>query len=279
MYAAPMSSVLKTIDAAVLVKPGAMSGLSKRDCVGADLFPDKEAAETALKEDAKAIDILQDRLWADHTRALLVILQGIDTSGKDGTVRGVFNRCGPLGVSVTPFGRPTEEELAHDFLWRVHAAMPKKGMIGVFNRSHYEDVLVGKVRQLAPAAEIERRYGQINAFEKHLAQNGVTILKFMLHISKEEQAERLQARLDDPTKHWKFNAGDLEDRKLWDDFAKAYEIALDRCSTEHAPWRVIPADKKWRRNVIIASVVRATLEAMDPQYPKVDWKPSDFKIT
>lgn len=267
------------LDASISVKPGAKAGLHKRDTVCDHLFPDKAAGEEQLKEDGRAIDALQDRLWAERKRALLVVLQGIDTSGKDGTVRGVFNRCGPLGVAVTPFGRPSEEELAHDYLWRVHMAAPKKGMIGVFNRSHYEDVLVVKVRGLAPADVVEQRYEQINAFEKHLTENGVTVLKFMLHISKDEQRERLQQRLEDPTKHWKFNPGDLEDRALWDDYTAAYETMLARCSTEHAPWRVVPADKKWRRNVIIASVVRRTLEAMDPQYPTVDWKASDFKIT
>ncbi len=265
-------------DATILVKPGAKSGLSKRDTVCADLFADKDEGKASLEADADEIDVLQDRLWAEGARALLVVLQGIDTSGKDGTVRGVLGKCGPLGVAVTPFGRPTEEELAHDFLWRVHAAVPKKGMIGVFNRSHYEDVLVAKVRKLAPAAAIEQRYEQINAFEKHLSENGVVILKFMLHISKDEQRERLQERLDDPSKHWKFNPGDLEDRALWEEYQSAYETMLDRCSTAHAPWRVIPADKKWRRNAIIAAVVRAKLEEMNPQYPKADFDPKAMKI-
>jgi PPK2 family polyphosphate:nucleotide phosphotransferase len=270
---------LKSLDAAILVEPGAKRPLKGRDAAGEALLPDRDAAEQSLKDDAKAIDDLQDRLWAERRRALLVVLQGIDTAGKDGTVRGVFNECGPLGVNVTAFGRPTEEELAHDFLWRVHRAVPKKGVIGVFNRSHYEDVLVVKVRKLAPAAEIERRYEQINAFERHLTENGVAVLKFMLHISKDEQRERLQERLDKPHKHWKFNPGDLEDRKLWDDYQAAYERMLERCSTGHAPWRVIPADAKWRRNAIIAAVVRAKLEEMAPDYPKPDWKPGDFKIS
>jgi PPK2 family polyphosphate:nucleotide phosphotransferase len=274
-----MAKLLKTIDDNVLVAPGAKSRLAARDTVGDDLFADRDEAEALTKENAKAIDALQDRLWAERTRALLVVLQGIDTSGKDGTVRGVFNKCGPLGVNVTAFGKPSEEELAHDYLWRVHMAAPKKGIIGVFNRSHYEDVLVVKVRKLAPAKAIEPRYDQINAFERQLNENGVTVLKFMLHISKDEQRERLQERIDEPAKNWKFNASDLEDRALWDDYQKAYEIVLDRCSTEHAPWRVVPADKKWRRNTIISSVVRKTLEDMDPQYPKPDWKPSDFSIT
>ncbi|OQW58549.1 MAG: polyphosphate kinase [Proteobacteria bacterium HN_bin10] len=269
---------MEAIDQAILVKPGSKSALGKRDALGGDLFPDKDAAEAHVKLCAKEIDALQDRLWAEGKRALLVVLQGIDTSGKDGTVRGVFNQCGPLGVSVTGFGKPSEEELAHDYLWRIHKAIPKRGMIGVFNRSHYEDVLVVKVRKYAPAEAIARRYDQINAFEKHLSENGVTILKFMLHISKEEQRQRLQERLDDPEKHWKFNPADLEDRALWDEYAKAYEIVLDRCSTPHAPWRVVPADKKWRRNAIIASVVRGTLQAMNPLYPKADFDPKAIRI-
>lgn len=268
----------KTLDSEVLVAPGAPSQLAARDTARDDLL-EKDAAKEQLEEDAKQIDVLQDRLYAEQKRALLVVLQGIDTSGKDGTVRAVFNRCGPLGVSVRPFGKPSELELSHDYLWRVHAAAPRKGMIGVFNRSHYEDVLIARVRGFAPADVIEQRYAQINAFERHLTENGVVILKFMLHISKDEQRERLQARLDDPAKHWKFNPSDLEDRKLWDDFQAAYEIALDRCSTPHAPWRVIPANKKWRRNALIAAIVRGTLEDMNPSYPAMSWKPDEFTIT
>ncbi len=266
------------IDKALRVEPGAEAALAQRDCVGDDFFPDKDEAKAILKDNAKAIDALQDRLYAEQKRALLVVLQGIDTSGKDGTVRGVFNACGPLGVNVKAFGKPTELELRHDYLWRVHQAAPRTGMIGIFNRSHYEDVLVVKVKKLAPEEAIEQRYEQINAFEKHLTENGVTILKFMLHISKEEQRERLQQRLEDPAKHWKFNPSDLEDRALWDEFAAAYETMLNRCSTEYAPWRVIPADKKWRRNVIISAIVRGVLEEMNPQYPEMDWEPSDFTI-
>lgn len=273
-----MAQDWKKLDAAVRVEPGKPSKLSKRDTVGAGLIEDKGAAEELLQDHAEAIDALQDRLYAEQKRSLLVVLQGIDTSGKDGTVRGVFRACGPLGVEVKGFGKPTELELRHDYLWRVHQAAPRTGMIGIFNRSHYEDVLVGKVRKLAPAEAIEQRYAQINAFEQHLSENGVTILKFMLHISKDEQRERLQARLDDPGKRWKFNPGDLEDRALWDEFQAVYETVLDRCSTAHAPWRVIPADKKWRRNALIAAIVRGTLEEMNPQYPDVGWKPEEFRV-
>lgn len=277
MYGAPMSD-LKTIDAAILVKPGDEAKLAERDTVCEHLFQTKEEAVEVTKACSNAIDALQDRLYAEGARSLLVVLQGIDTSGKDGTVRGVFDKCGPLGVRMTPFGRPTDIELAHDYLWRIHAAVPRRGHIGVFNRSHYEDVLVGRVRNLAPADVIEQRYDQINAFEKHLVENGTTVLKFMLHISKDEQRERLQARLDEPEKRWKFNAGDLEDRKLWDDYQRAYEIVLDRCSTAHAPWRVVPADKKWRRNAIIARVVHETLAQMNPLYPEADFDPKSIKI-
>lgn len=273
-----MAKLPKPFDDSVLVAPGAKSALRKRATDADDIFPDREAAEATTKDNAKAIDALQNALWAERKRALLVILQGIDTSGKDGTVRAVFNRCGPLGVDVTSFGKPSEEELAHDFLWRIHMAAPKKGVIGVFNRSHYEDVLVVKVRTLAPADVIEQRYEQINAFEKHLTGTGTTVLKFMLNISKDEQRERLQARLDDPEKHWKFNAADLEDRKLWDEYQNAYEVVLDRCSTAHAPWRVVPDDRKWQRNAVIAATVRKALEDMAPAYPKPDWKPGDFEI-
>jgi PPK2 family polyphosphate:nucleotide phosphotransferase len=260
------------------VGPGKRAVLARRDPADASAFPDRAAAECKSKEDAKAINDLQDRLYAEGRRALLVVLQGTDTAGKDGTIRHVFNDTDPLGVSVTSFGRPSEEELAHDFLWRVHLACPRRGTIGIFNRSHYEDVLVGRVRKLAPAKEIDARYEQINAFEKMLVENGTTILKFMLHISKEEQGERLQDRLDKPKSRWKFNPGDLEDRKLWDVYQAAYEVMLTRCSTAWAPWHVIPADRKWARNAAIAAIVRETLEAMDPQYPQPDWDPKDFNV-
>ncbi|MDQ4134810.1 MAG: polyphosphate kinase 2 family protein [Pseudomonadota bacterium] len=259
------------------VEPGKRAGLKDRD-PRESLFADQAETKAATAALAKDIDALQDRLYAEGARALLVILQGTDTSGKDGTIRGVFNATGPLGVSVTAFGPPTRTELAHDYLWRVHAACPRRGTIGIFNRSHYEDVLIGKVRKFASEEAIEQRYEQINAFEKLLVENGTTVLKFMLHISKDEQKKRLQERLADPSKHWKFNAGDLDDRKLWTDYQEAYEAMLHRCSTPWAPWHIIPADRKWVRNAAIASIVKRTLERMDPQYPTVSWKPEDFEI-
>ena len=274
-----MTEQERRIIAALQVEPGERIKLKERDPRDAGLFGDEKETKAATAALAKEIDALQDRLYAEGSRVLLVILQGTDTSGKDGTIRSVFNATGPLGVSVTAFGPPTKTELAHDYLWRVHAASPRRGTIGIFNRSHYEDVLIAKVRGLVPEEVIERRYDQINAFEKLIVENGTTILKFMLHISQDEQKERLQARLDDPTKHWKFNPGDLEDRAFWNAYQDAYETMLRRCSTHHAPWHVIPADRKWVRNAAIASIVKATLEKMDPHYPEVPWKPGDFTIS
>jgi PPK2 family polyphosphate:nucleotide phosphotransferase len=260
------------------IEPGTRVDLKAYDTRDKAGFSDEDATKAETPGIAKAIDHLQDRLYAEGRRALLVILQGTDTSGKDGTIRSVFNATGPLGVSVTAFKRPTEDELAHDYLWRSHLACPKRGTIGIFNRSHYEDVLVVKVRGFAPPEAIEPRYEQINAFEKMLVENGTTVLKFMLHISKKEQGKRLQERLDDPSKNWKFNPGDLEDREHWDAFQAEYETVLHRCSTAWAPWYVIPADRKWVRNAVIARIVRATLEQMDPQYPQVTWDPSQVRV-
>jgi PPK2 family polyphosphate:nucleotide phosphotransferase len=260
------------------IDPGKRVELGKRNPGDTSAFPDRDEAEVQGKADAKIINEWQDKLYAEGKRALLVILQGTDTSGKDGTIRHVFNDTGPLGVTVTAFRRPSDAELAHDFLWRAHLACPRRGSIGIFNRSHYEDVLVGRVRKLAPAEEIERRYDQINAFERMLTENGTTILKFMLHISRQEQGERLQERLDKPDKRWKFAPGDLEDRKVWDEYQAAYAVVLNRCSTPWAPWHVIPADRKWARNAAIAAIVRETLEGMAPEYPRPAWDPKDFKV-
>lgn len=277
-----MGEIPKVADvrAATLVSPGAaapLSGRRPRDDAKA-LFPEKKQARASTSEDAVAINTLQDTLYAERSRALLVVLQGLDTAGKSGTIRAVFNRTGPVGVRVTAFGPPSKAELARDYLWRVHEAVPPRGFIGVFDRSHYEDVLVVRVRSLAPADAVAQRYDQINAFERHLHENGTQILKCWLHISKDEQKERLQARLDDPAKHWKFNPRDLDDRALWEDYQAAADLMLSRCSTDHAPWHVIPSDSKTRRNAIIARLVRGALEEMAPQYPEPEWDPGDFKI-
>jgi PPK2 family polyphosphate:nucleotide phosphotransferase len=274
-----MKTNAKRFAKAYAVTPGQRFRLAGSDTAGLKAFPSKEDARVQTVKDAEAIDALQDRLYAEGRRALLVVLQGIDCSGKDGTVRAVFNHCGPIGVRLTAFKAPSADERAQDFLWRVHRACPPKGFIGIFNRSHYEDVLVAKVRQLASPKTIEQRYDQINAFEALLSASGTRILKFMLNISKQEQAERLRERIATPEKRWKFNPADLEDRKLWNDYMRAYEIAIRRCSTQHAPWHVIPADHNWVRNAIIARIVRETLEEMDPQYPKPkDWNPAKIRV-
>jgi PPK2 family polyphosphate:nucleotide phosphotransferase len=231
------------------------------------LANDKEEVKAAALVDITEIARLQDILYAQATHALLVILQGMDTSGKDSTIRKVFGAIPPLGVITTNFKKPTPNELAHDFLWRVHKAVPPRRMIGLFNRSHYEDVLVVRVHELAPRDQIEGRYEQINAFEKHLAENDVTILKFFLHISKEEQARRLSERVTDPTKRWKVTLDDITERDRWDDYMTAYEIALKRCTRDRAPWFIVPADRRWYRNAVIARIARRTLEGLDLAYP------------
>jgi PPK2 family polyphosphate:nucleotide phosphotransferase len=274
-----MSGKTKSIATRFMAEPGKKFELGKIDPRDDSAFGDKEKAKAQTEKDAAAIDQLQDRLFAEGKRALLVVLQGIDCSGKDGTVRAVFNTCGPIGVRIASFKAPTAPELAQDYLWRVHQVAPARGLIGIFNRSHYEDVLVVKVKKFASPEAIERRYDEINAFEKMLAQNGTRILKFMLHISKDEQGERLKERIDMPEKRWKFNPSDLDDRALWNDYMAAYETAVNRCSTEHAPWHVIPADRNWVRNAAIAAIVRETLEEMNPQYPEAKgWDPKTVTV-
>ncbi|HEX9375815.1 MAG TPA: polyphosphate kinase 2 family protein [Actinomycetota bacterium] len=213
---------------------------------------------------------LQDRLFAERRRALLVVLQGTDTSGKDGTVKHVIGAVNPQGVEITSFKAPTPEELRHHFLWRIRRRLPEPGHIAIFNRSHYEDVLVARVRELAPPEVIERRYREINEFERKVVESGTTIVKLCLHISAKEQGKRLLARLDDPEKRWKFNPGDLDDRDRWNEFQAAYATAVARCSTEWAPWYVVPADRKWYRNVAVTDILVDTLREMDPRYPEPD---------
>lgn len=214
------------------------------------------------------LDDLQNLLWADKRHALLVVLQSPDAGGKDGTIRHVMSGMSPQGCRVTAFKAPTPEELAHDFLWRVHKVVPAKGEVGIFNRSHYEDVLVVRVRGLAPRSVWSRRYDEINSFEQTLSENKVRILKFFLHISKEEQKERFEERIEDPSKQWKLAESDLEDRERWGEYGKAYEEALSRCSTAAAPWFIIPANKKWFRNLAISSILVETLESLKLEFPK-----------
>jgi len=229
----------------------------------------KEAAAKDRLEDLnRRLEALQELLYAEGKHKVLVVLQAMDTGGKDGVIRHVFEGVNPQGVRVASFGRPTEEELAHDYLWRVHSHTPGAGEMVIFNRSHYEDVLVVRVRGLVPEGVWGRRYHQINEWERLLADEGTTILKFFLHISPEEQAERLAARRDDPTKRWKFRLGDLEERRLWSAYAAAYEAVLSRTSTPWAPWYLVPADRKWFRNLVVATALVEALEGLQMAYPE-----------
>ena len=233
---------------------------------------DGKEALTAMGEE---LADLQERLWATRTvgaeRRILVVLQGMDTSGKGGVLRHTIGLVDPQGVKITSFKAPTEEELAHGFLWRIERGVPQPGFIGVFDRSHYEDVLIARVRGFAEHDEIERRYGAINDFEARLADSGVSIIKCMLHISADEQRARLQERLDNPDKHWKYNPGDLDERARWSAYQEAYEIALERTHTDAAPWHVVPADKKWFRNLGIAQLLLDTLRGLELEWPDADF--------
>lgn len=221
---------------------------------------------------------LQTMLWAEHDRRVLVVLQGMDTSGKDGTISHVFQGVNPLGVRVTAFREPSQEELDHDFLWRVHAKVPGAGELGIFNRSHYESVLVERVQKLVPPTVWKARYGLINDFERLLADNGTTVLKFFLHIDRDEQRKRLEERLADPEKRWKFSLSDLDDRKRWDAYMAAYDEAISRTSTDQAPWFVVPANKKWYRNLVVATVLVEALESLQLHYREPAIDPRQVKI-
>ena len=235
----------------------------------------KDDGKDALAELGADLADLQERLFAEGrtegSRSVLLVLQGMDTSGKGGVVRHTVGLIDPQGVRITSFKAPTKDELAHDFLWRIEKALPAAGLVGVFDRSHYEDVLIARVRELASPHEIERRYGAINDFEQQLVASGTVVVKCMLHVSAEVQKERLLARLDDPTKYWKFNPGDIDERTLWPDYRAAYEVALERTNTEIAPWHVIPADKKWYRNLAVGWLLRDALQGLNPQWPDADF--------
>jgi PPK2 family polyphosphate:nucleotide phosphotransferase len=238
----------------------------------------KDEAPERLERDLERLHELQERLWAEHRHKVLVVLQGIDTAGKGGTIEHVVGAMNPAGVAVASFKVPTEPELAHDYLWRVHQRTPGAGEIAVFDRSHYEDVLVVRVHDLVPKARWSKRYRQIADWERMLAEEGTTILKFFLWIDREEQAERLRARFEDPTKRWKFRTGDLEERKRWDDYVAAFEDAISKTSTDDAPWFIVPANRKWFRNMAVAQILADTLEALDPQYPVPEDLPATLEI-
>jgi len=249
------------------VAPGAAVDLAARDPRQADGIAGKDEAMAALPELHDRLRQLQERLWADQRQSLLVVMQAIDAGGKDGAIKHLFHGLNPAGAHVVSFKAPSEDELAHDFLWRIHGHTPGKGELTIFNRSHYEDVLVVRVKHLVPETVWRPRYKLINHFEAQLAASGTRIVKLFLHISKDEQAERFRARLADPTKCWKFRVGDLADREQWDSYQHAFEEAIARTSTEPAPWYIVPADRKWYRNWAVSRILVETLEHMDPQYP------------
>jgi PPK2 family polyphosphate:nucleotide phosphotransferase len=250
------------------VRPGKRVLLTEWDPDDTLGFSKDDESQVALEKSIARLDELQYLMYADNRHALLVVLQGMDGAGKDGTIRHVMRGLNPQGCSVTPFKAPSLEESEHDFLWRVHRAVPAKGDIAIFNRSHYEDVLAPRVRRLVTREVWSARYEQINQFERMLVLNNITIVKFFLHISKEEQRRRLEQRLEDPTKQWKISAADFEDRKLWKEYRTAYEDALARCSTAAAPWYIVPANHKWFRNLAVSRIIVETLEALDMKFPK-----------
>jgi PPK2 family polyphosphate:nucleotide phosphotransferase len=269
---------LPSLRSALLVKPGAKVDLAKFD-TGATFGRTKETAPATLEANGERLRDLQERLWAEGKRRVLIVLQGIDTAGKGGTIEHVMGFFNPAGVDITSFKVPTPLELAHDFLWRVHQRVPANGEIMIFDRSHYEDVLVVRVNDIVPKAVWSARYAQINEFERVLADTGTTIVKFCLLISSDEQRERLQARLDDPDKRWKFRLGDLKVRDQWADYQAAYQEVLRRCSPATAPWYTIPSDRKWFRNLAVSEILVDTLAELDPQFPPPPEElPPDLKV-
>jgi len=251
----------------LMVQPGIQVDLQQVDPSETHGFSSKKQAAKVVQENLKDLFNLQYKLYAEDKRSLLIVLQGIDAAGKDGTIRHVMSGLNPQGCSVASFKAPSKEELDHDYLWRIHRHVPRRGNIGIFNRSHYEDVLVVRVHNIVPKAVWSKRYTQINTFEQYLVDNGTRILKFFLYIDRDEQKERFQARLDNPEKNWKFSKGDLAERALWPNYCEAFEDALTQCSTEHAPWFIIPANKKWFRNFAISEIILETLQEMDPTTP------------
>lgn len=254
----------------LLVTPGTAPDLAGRETRTKLGLDGKGEGRKRLKDLQRRMRDAQGRLWAEGERSLLLVLQGMDTAGKDSTIRRVFEGMNPQGVRVHAFGRPNERERAHDYLWRIHQAVPRRGMIGIFNRSHYEDVGVVRVQGLVAEERWRQRYRHIREFERMLADEGTEVVKVWLHISREEQRERLQRRIDRPDRHWKFDPADIEARGRWDDYLAAYEEAIAETATVHAPWFVVPADRKWVRDVAVAGLLVDTLERLDPQPPPPD---------
>ncbi len=253
------------------VEPGSKVRISEIDPNDKSAFDgEKKEAEEELARLTQRLDSLQELLYAEHKHKVLIVLQGMDTSGKDGTIRHVFEGVHPQGVRVSSFKVPSDEEMDHDYLWRIHPHTPGAGEMVIFNRSHYEDVLVVRVHKLVPEKVWKKRYEQINAFEKTLAEEGTVILKFYMHIDKDEQKQRLQSRLDDASKHWKFSTADLKERPLWDEYMQAYQDVLEKTSTDWAPWYAVPANRKWYRNLVVASVIDKTLSGLKMEYPPAE---------
>ena len=260
------------------VVPGAKFRLADRSPGATPGVDGKKRAIPRIKKALERIEKLQYRLYAENQRALLVVLQGIDAAGKDGTIRHVMTGLNPQGCAVVPFKAPSPEEQDHDYLWRVHRAVPARGDIGIFNRSHYEDLIVPRVKLNAPRKEWRERARQINEFERYLTENGVTLLKLFLHISKEEQKQRLEQRLEDPARRWKVNPMDFTERKRWDSYMSAFEDMVKDCSTRWAPWYVVPSDHKWYRNYAVSQLLLETLEEMDPRLPKPEIDPKQTRL-
>ena len=259
------------------VKPGDKANLKDRDTKTKGPFADKDEAKAATAKLVEKIQELQYRMFVEDKQSMLIVLQAPDAAGKDGLIRKVLGKMNPQGCRTYPFKVPSKVELAHDFLWRIHKCTPEKGMVSIFNRSHYEDVLVVRVEDLVPKKVWGKRYELINAFEENLAHAGTRVLKFYLHISPEEQLERFKKRLDNPEKHWKLNPGDYTARDKWPDYRDAYEDVFIQCSTKHAPWFVIPADHKWYRDAAVASIVHDALKDMNPQMPEPDVDLAEIK--
>ncbi len=262
------------------VKPGEKLDLRKVDSSEKTLFngDGKEDFEPQFAMLQEQLQQLQKRLYAQNKHRILVVMQAMDTGGKDGCIKHVFSHIDPQGIHVRSFKKPSEEELSRDFLWRVHTRVPRNGELVIFNRSHYEDIIAVRVKNLFPDAVWKRRQQHVIDFERMLAEEGTTIVKIFLHISKEEQKNRLQARLDNPAKHWKINPEDLVDRARWDDFMKAYEDVISKTSTAVAPWYVVPADRKWYRNLCVARIMLDTLSKLDMQFPPINWDPATIRI-
>lgn len=252
------------------IAPSEKVSLKKRETKTKGPFDDKSAAQAATEQNVRKIQDVQYRMFVEEKQSLLIILQAPDAAGKDGVIRKVLGRMNPQGCRTYPFKVPSTIERAHDFLWRIHQCTPARGKVAIFNRSHYEDVLVVRVENLVPESVWSRRYEIINEFERNLAENQTRILKFYLHISPEEQLERFRKRLDNPAKHWKLNPGDYEARSKWGQVRDAYEDVFEKCSTKYAPWYVIPADHKWFRDAAVSSIVAKTLSEMDPKFPNLD---------